>query len=228
MIMAPARKHMILFLAANPSGTSRLALDEECAAIEHELQMTPGRDELELRSKWAVSIDELQRHLNELQPAVIHFSGHGGDATEPHTASYRSHRDVAATTAGIQLQGELRRPQHVNARALSDMIRTAAPSARLVVLNACFSGLTGDALCEVVDCVVGMRGQIHDAAARSFSIGFYRALGYRRSIGNAFAQAVAALAAKQLPDEHIPVCQTRHGLSADRVFLSSRDARPIS
>src|SRR5579872_7101506 len=30
------RRHVILFLAANPSGSSRLALEEECTAIEHE------------------------------------------------------------------------------------------------------------------------------------------------------------------------------------------------
>jgi len=78
-----------------------------------------------------------------------------------------------------------------------------------------------DALRSVVDCVVGMRGAIGDDAARSFAVGFYRALGYRRSVGNAVAQAVAALAAKQLPDEHLPVCRTRDGVRADEVILPS-------
>jgi hypothetical protein len=36
-LQRPSMKHMILFLAANPLGTDRLALDEECAAIEREL-----------------------------------------------------------------------------------------------------------------------------------------------------------------------------------------------
>ena len=40
--------------------------------------MTTGRDDFDFRSKWAVSIDEMMRYLNELQPTVIHFSGHGG------------------------------------------------------------------------------------------------------------------------------------------------------
>lgn len=38
------------------------------------------------------------------------------------------------------------------------MIRTAAPSTRVVVLNACFSITVAEALRDVVDCVVGMRG----------------------------------------------------------------------
>jgi len=38
-------KNVILLLVANPSGTSRLALDEECTAIKHELRMTAHRND---------------------------------------------------------------------------------------------------------------------------------------------------------------------------------------
>jgi hypothetical protein len=63
------------------------------------------------------------------------------------------------------------------------MIKSAAASARVVVLNACYSDVQADALCSVVDCVIGMTGAIHDDAARSFAMSFYRALGSRRSVG---------------------------------------------
>jgi len=53
-------RNVILFLAANPSGTSRLALEEECAAIKHELRMTAHRDDFEFRSEWAVTVDEMR------------------------------------------------------------------------------------------------------------------------------------------------------------------------
>jgi hypothetical protein len=222
-----ARRHVILFLAANPSETTRLALDEECAAIERELRMTTGRDDFDFRSKWAVSVDEVMRSLNELQPTIIHFSGHGGGSAGIYVHDERRrprspHRDLgyaAAGSAGIQLQDEQRRPQHVSARALTQMIGSAAPSARLVVLNACFSDAVAEALRGVVDCVVGMRGAIGDDAARSFAVGFYRALGHRRSVGNAVEQAVATLAAKRLPDERLPICRTRDGVSAARLTL---------
>jgi hypothetical protein len=218
-------RHVILFLAANPSKTTRLALGEECAAIEHELRMTTGRDDFDFRSKWMVSVDAMMRGLNELQPTVIHFSGHGSSAGVDERHRRRSaHRDIGVVaTAGIQLQDEQRRPQYVSARALTQMIGSAAPSARVVVLNTCFSDGAAQALRGVVDCVVGMRGAIGDAAARSFAVGFYRALGHRRSVGNAVAQAVATLAAKQLPDEQLPVCRTRDGVSADQVILRSLD-----
>jgi len=212
-------KHMILFLAANPLGTDRLTLDEECAAIERELRMTSGRDDFDFRSKWAVSVDELMRHLNTLQPTILHFSGHGGTSAAG-SAHGEPHRDIETPRgAGIFLQHE-GTSQYVSERALAKVIESASPSTRVVVLNACFSATVAESLRHVVDCVVGMDGAIGDAAARSFAVGFYRALGNRRSVGNAVAQAIATLAAKQLPDD-LPVCRTRDGLSADQIFLAT-------
>jgi CHAT domain len=215
-------RHVILFLAANPDGTTRLALEEECAAIERELRMAPGRDDFDFRSKWAVNIDEMMRYLNEWKPLIIHFSGHGSDAAVPIAdGQHRSHlqRDIEGVrSTGIYLQDE-RRSQCVTGPALAKMIASAAPSARVVVLNACSSDVVAESLCDVVDCVVSMKGSVDDDAARSFAVGFYRALGNCRSVGNAVAQAIATLAAKQLPDEHRPVCRTRNGISADQIFL---------
>lgn len=194
-------KHVILFLAANPDGTDPLKLGDECAEIQRELKMTRHRDDFHFESRWAVSIDELMRHLTELDPTVIHFSGHGDPS------------------AGLLLQDEQGQPQPVSARALAMMVEAAARSVRVVVLNACYTTVQADALRAKVDCIVGMSGAIGDIAARAFAIRFYGALGNRRSIGNAVAQGIAALAAKQLPDEALPRCATRDGVHADQVFL---------
>lgn len=187
--------------------------------------MTTCRDDFEVRSKWAVSVDEMMRHLNELQPTIVHFSGHGGRGADigVQDSQHRqspAHRDIGATAeSGIQLQDEHGEPQYVSARALTRMIRSASSSARLIVLNTCFGNDLADVLLGVVDCVVGMTGAIGDEAARSFAVGFYRALGNRSSVGNAVEQAVATLAAKRVPDERLPVCRTRDGVTADRIFL---------
>jgi hypothetical protein len=225
-----ASRSVILFLAANPSGTTRLRLDEECAGIELELSMSAAREDFDLRSKWAVTVDDMMRHLAALQPVIIHFSGHGHDGPGSDVNGQRlepsSQRDVeAAPEAGIYLQGEHRQPMLVSARALAQMFASAASSTRIVVLNACFSDALAESLCSVVDCVVGMRGAVDDDTARSFAASFYRALGNRSSVANAVDQAIATLAAKQLPGEHLPVCRTRPGVQAERVFVSSLEAR---
>lgn len=96
-------------------------------------------------------------------------------------------------------------------------IASAAPSTRVVVLNACYSAQVADSLRHEVDCVVGIDHAIADTAARSFAVAFYRALGHRRSIGNAVDQAAATLEAKH-PGAR-PMCATRNGLRADQIFL---------
>ena len=178
-------------------GHARLASDVAASVVVGGT-LTPGR-----------SLKFQGRYLLPLQPGLpgaLHFSGHGS----------QDHVDSETGGAGIHLQDER---QHVSERALAQMIASAAPSTRVVVLNACFSDALAESLRHLVDCVVGMNGAISDDAARSFAVGFYRALGNWRSIGNAIAQAIATLAAKRLPAEHIPVCRTRKGVNADRLFL---------
>jgi hypothetical protein len=214
-----AMKHTILFLAANPADTAALALDEECRAIERELQRSTFHDELELRSRWAVDLHQLMRHLNELEPEILHFSGHGTRGGV-RSAGPAGSRDIdpplTAHVGGIVLQTRSG-SEHVSGHALARMIETASPSTSLVVLNACYSASIADSLASAVGCVVGMDGAIEDRAARSFAVTFYLALGHRRSIGNAAAQAIAVLEATH--STTLPVCRVRDGLDADQLFL---------
>ncbi len=218
----PANRPLILFLAANPRGTSNLALAEECAAIENELAMS--RDQLfDFRSKWAVGVDDVMRDLNDLQPAIVHFSGHGaqtGTLAIPDTRHLSLDAAAASPSAEVVLQDDNRAPQYVPGDALAQMIRTAAPSTRLVVLNACYSDDMADALRATIDCVVGMRGAVGDTAARKFAVGFYRALARRRPISNAVAQGVATLAAYKFPDDKLPVFRTRDGIERETFVLA--------
>jgi hypothetical protein len=204
---------LILFVAANPRGTDPVALDRECRDIEIELQLTPGRDDFQLRSKWAVTVDELMRHLNGLSPVIVHFGGHG-------------------TADGICLEAEDETAQTVPPRALAAMIRSAGPQVRAVVLNACYSHLQAEAICGVVDCVIGMEGPVEDTAAHAFAVGFYRALGHRRSIGAAFAQAEATLEAKGLLGSSagaLPRLSARAGVDAAAVYPAGHgEARPAT
>jgi CHAT domain-containing protein len=211
----PREPMRILFLAANPNDTSRDVLQEECAAIERELQLAPHGGDFEFRSKWVVTVDEMSRYLLELEPTIIHFSGHGRrDAPDAEAATLHD------GDSGIFLRTEQKRAQRVSGRALAQLIKAATPSARVVVLSACYSDGHAEALCQVVDCVVGVTRAIENEAARSFAAAFYRALGNRRSVGNAFAFAVATLEATHLPDDSHPRCRTRDWIDADQIRLT--------
>jgi hypothetical protein len=223
-------KHTILFLAANPLGTDRLALDREARAIQMELERSGHRDRFELVTRWAVEPLDLLRELRKLRPTVVHFSGHGAHSVP---SEYRSdetpHRDVVGEDGrggeepqhGLSFQGSDGRAQRVSVKALQDAFGAAGSSVQIVVLSACYSAAQAEALLAHVDCVVGMRRTIHDDAARSFAIGFYGGLGERESIAAAFRQGCAAISLEGLPDADRPRLAVRVGVDAEQLVLAA-------
>ena len=193
-------RHVILFLSANPRDSNLLTLTEECAEIHRELMMTRNRARFRFESRWAITVDDLMRHLTELEPTIVHFSGHGCGG------------------GGLILQGELGRPHPVSARALAMMLQAATSRVRVVLLNACYTAAEAQELTAIIDCVVSMDGAIGDEAARAFATRFYSAVGNGRSIGNAVQHGVASLAAKQLPDD-LPRCMTHPAVDAHDLIL---------
>jgi hypothetical protein len=216
----PRAKHTILFLAANPQDSPELALKEECAAVERVLQRSTFRDHFELCSRWAADANAAMIHLNDLEPAILHFSGHGARSGEAASGSSRDVLGVPVQSAGaIVLQAGAGSAVLTEA-ALAAMVASASPSTRVVVLNACYSAGLAAALCEHIDGVVGMDGAIEDRAARSFATALYGALGEGRSLGAAVADATAALVAER--SHTLPVCRTRAGVTADDLLLCRR------
>jgi hypothetical protein len=171
---SPMKKHTILFLAANPSDTNRLALDREARSIQVELERSGHRDRFELETRWAVEPLDLLRELRKLRPTVVHFSGHGGPD-------------------GLRVQAEDGRAQVVSTAALAEVFGAAGASVKVAILNACYTEAHADALVAHVDCVVGTSGPILDGAARSFAVGFYGGLGERESVAAAYRQGCAAI-----------------------------------
>lgn len=203
-------KHTILFLAANPSDTHRLALDEEARAIHDMLERSRYRD-FELVTRWATQPLDLLGELADQKPTVVHVSGHGA-------------------AEGLYLHQNDGRAALVPIDAIADAIATAGGSVRLVVLSACYSDARARALLAHVDCVVGMAGPVGDDAARRFAAGFYAALGARESLAAAVQRGRAAmkLASAEQPDAPRDVVQKaardpaarRHGTE---VQLRTRD-----
>jgi len=226
----PMKKHTILFLAANPLGTDRLALDEEARAIQAELERSGHRDQFELVTRWAAQPLDLLRELRRLKPTVVHFSGHGsrGEPGEPRPDE-APRRDVGSEPGslgsepqhGLFFQGPDGRAQLVSAAALQQTFGAAGSSVKLAVLNACYSEVQAEALIAHVDCVIGMGGSIRDDAARNFAIGFYGGLGERESVAAAYQQGRAAISLEGLNDSDRPQLKVRDGVDANQLVLAA-------
>jgi WD40 repeat protein len=196
------KKHTILFLAANPSGTDRRALDREARSIWTELKGCGHRERFQLETRWAAESLDLLRALRELRPAVVHFSGHGG-------------RD------GVVFQAADGGAQVVPTEAIAEAFGAAGASVKLAVLSACYSDAQAEALLAHVDCVVGMSGAIRDDAARSFAIGFYGGLGEHEPVAAAYKQGCAAMNLEGLREGERPQLRVRAGVDADRLVLAA-------
>lgn len=217
-------RRSILFLAANPLGTDRLALDEEARAIQNKLDSSRDRDRLDLITRWAARPLDLLDVLRRLGPTIVHFSGHGGSLDALPEAT---HRDVrarpstpdAAPRHGLVFQGPDGRVELVSATALERTFGAVGASVKLVVLNACYSEDLADALVAYVDCVVGMTGSVPDDAAIAFAVGLYGALGERASVVAAYEQGRAALSLAGHDDVQ-PNLKVRDGVDPGKLVLA--------
>jgi len=194
-------KIKILFLAANPSDTNKLALDVEIREITSKIRAAEHRDSIELISAWAVRPDDLLQLLNQHKPQIIHFSGHGSDSGEI----------ILTDNNGVS--------KPVSSKAMKALFTALKDNVRAVILNACYSKEQAEAITQVIDCAVGMNNSIGDDAAITFASSFYRAIGFGRSIQDAFNQGIASLALEDIPEENTPELLVRAGIDPSLIIL---------
>lgn len=189
----------ILFLSANPPSTNHLQLDKEVREITTKIRAAEFRDSLELVTRWAVRPDDLQQVLLEIKPHVLHFSGHG------------------SPTDSIVLVDGNGKPKEVSKEALKHLLAILTDNLRLVVLNACYSRPQAEAITECIECAIGMNQKIGDEAAIIFAGSFYRALGFGRSVKEAFELGRNALLLEGVADDKTPQLLIRDGVDPAKV-----------
>jgi hypothetical protein len=185
----------ILFLAANPKDTDHLRLDEEVRTIKERLRAAEHRDSFQIEQEWAVRVGDIQQHLLIHKPDIVHFSGHGSDVGE------------------IILEDQSGMSKAVSPQSLKRLFKVLKDNIHCVVLNACFSKVQADAIAESIDYVVGMSNSIGDKAAISFAAGFYQALGFDRSITEAFELGCSQIELEGLSEEDTPKLITVAGVN---------------
>ncbi len=195
----------ILFLAANPSNTDPLRLDQEVRTIDERLQSSKHRDRFQIHQHWAVRVSDLQELLLRHKPHIVHFSGHG------------------SKSGRIVLEDEIGSATTVPSDALGNLFRILKKDVRCVVLNACFSLTQADAIADEIDCVIGMSQAIGDESAIQFAGSFYQGLGYGENIGVAFELGCNAIDLSGLGEEDKPKLLARKDVKADNIILSNRE-----
>jgi tetratricopeptide (TPR) repeat protein len=183
-----------------------LRIDREVRRIEEKLRASPNRSSIQLITRLAVRVDDLRQALLEVQPEVVHFSGHGTDEHE------------------ILLEEDSGAAHPVSKEALAGLFGVLKDRIRVVVLNACYSRAQAEALAEHIDFTIGMREELPDDAAIELAATFYEAIGFGRSVQTAFDIGVNSLKLKGIPGADVPELIVRKGVNPSEVSLV-QDAR---
>ncbi len=212
-IMSP-KKIKILFVASNPVRVvgynpannvpltyKPLALDHEFREVKAKLRSSRYRHCFQLIFCPAAQPDDLLETFNEERPHIVHFSGHGYDTGE------------------LIMLDEYGGPKPVSKKAIESLFRVMRDNIRVVVLNACFSKGQAAAITKCIDCAIGMKKEIGDRAAIKFAASFYRALGYGRSVKEAFKQGLVSLRLEGIEEDAIPSLMCRKGCDPAKMRL---------
>ncbi len=133
---SPNTTQTILFLAANPQGTTPLRLDRELRDISEGLQRAQKRDRFKLEQRSAVRPRDIQRAMLDLNPQIIHFSGHGEGE------------------AGLVFEDEIGNSKLVDGDALAALFELFADRLNCVVLNGCYSEVQAQAIAQHIPYVI--------------------------------------------------------------------------
>ncbi|MBD2364988.1 CHAT domain-containing protein [Anabaena minutissima FACHB-250] len=180
-------KIRILFLSSDPSDAGRLRLGQELREIREKLQLSKQRDTFQLESREAVRPGDITQAIFDVDPQIVHFSGHGMSTGE------LCFENITGTV------------QPVAPSALSSLFKLVSKQVKCVVLNACHSESQAKAIVDHIPCVIGMNQAIGDSAAIAFSVGFYRALGSGRSVEDSYKFACVEIELEGISEHLTPV-----------------------
>ncbi|BAZ22629.1 hypothetical protein NIES4073_35160 [Kalymmatonema gypsitolerans NIES-4073] len=179
----------ILILAAIPHS---LRLDKEIREIEEAIRRATNRDLFEIKVKTAVRPQDIRRAIAEEQPQIVHFCGHG------------------EKDGSLLLEDDGGNNKPVAPQGLASLFELHNDYVKCVLLNACYSEQSAEAIKQHINYVIGMNNPITDKAAIAFSQGFYDGLSYKNSgkqdvFQRAFNEGIVAVKLENSLQGAIPV-----------------------
>lgn len=208
----PKEKINILFLGANPdiilkdgSEQSKLKLDKEAREIKEAITKSLNRDSINLETRWAVRTSDLFQAINEVNPTIIHFSGHGTE------------------DGHLVLQDNNDNPKFVDIDSIVKMIDASTDNLRLIVFNNCFSSLFAECVVDSVEATIGMNNSTSDEAAIIFFSQLYSAIGFGNSLEKSFNQAKARLLLEGIKEDRTPELFVNENFNSSDIYIVKND-----
>lgn len=205
----------ILFIASNPDiefidddgntkQKQKLKLEKEAREIHESIQKSLKRDSISFETRWATRVTDLLQYINEVNPTILHFSGHG------------------TSDGKLVFQDSNDKPKLLSMNTLVELINASSDGLRLVVLNNCFSSIISEKIVNSIEASIGMNNSIDDQAAIVFASQLYSSIGFGLSLEKAFQQAIVALKLCEIPEEQTPQLYLSDGIEAKNIYLVTK------
>ncbi|TBY71475.1 CHAT domain-containing protein [Rhizobium leguminosarum bv. viciae] len=215
---AKPEKLRVLYLTSNPEATERevegpdgsiiresywLRTEAEVRQVKAALRSSKYRDLIDLEHKPAATFQDLIDGINDFDPHIIHFSGHGGGQS-------------LFLENGSAIEPEI---VSISFALLVEALAATDTPPTMLVLNACDTLEGAEIILPAVPVVIAMADSIGDAAATIFATQFYAAIASAQSVGASLKQAKVMMKSAFLDDAKLPEYVTREGIDVDDLVL---------
>ena len=182
-------KKKILILTAIPHG---LRLDKEIREVFECIRRAVKRDMFEVDIRTAVRRQDIRRAIAEEKPQIVHFCGHGLE------------------DGSLLLEDDGGQNKAITPEGLAALFELHADYVNCVLLNACHSAKSAEAISKYINYAIGMNQEIQDKSAIGFTQGFYDGLGYaipenQDGFQRAFQEGLVAIKLENPTHAKIPV-----------------------
>lgn len=190
----------VLMLSSGPDDQDKLRQDKEAREIREAISKSKHRDAVAFEDRWAVRTEDLFQAINETEPTIIHFSGHGAESGE------------------LVMEDDMGLTKLVTPEAIAQVLSTVSNQVRLLVFNACFSVDQAQAATKSIEAAIGMSKSISDRAAITFAVRLYSAIGFGLSLEKAYEQACASLMFDNADEVETPILFTCDGVDPSDLY----------
>lgn len=198
----------LLYLAPQPRETSAIDNRQDIEQLGYRLSQLGHPARLEIVEKLNPRFADLTFWLEQLQPELVHFSGHGTKLAKMVFVDNKGNRHDVPPDAVAGLFASLRTP------------------VKGLVLNTCYSLPVARKLVKSVDFVVSTATELQDESAIQFAAAFYAFLTMGYSLQAAFDRGETQVRANRKKGQKPPKLLCREGILPEKYVLYPQETIP--
>lgn len=200
---APHNQVRLALLVSNPEQNASLQTMIEARDIQKAIQSASKGTRFNVKVVLAPTFDDLIDALNQFDPQIVHFSGHGGGS------ALLLDNESAGQDGGEVLDFDI----------VARLLASTSAKVRLMVLAACDTVAGAECLLAPSRSIVAMSDSIDDEAACAFSARFYKSLADGATLRNSLEQAKLLLEQKGYEDADLPTLLTSNPKNGEAVMV---------